>query len=429
MYERQKLLVGLGVSNMAVANYLEELEIDFKIYVDNPPAEHKFADKMFNDISIPTFFVYDEVIKSPGIPHTHDAIKVANKLNIPVTNEIGFTTRFFRGNLIAITGSNGKTTTTSLVTHLLNCAEQNAVAVGNIGHSFLESYLESEADVYVAELSSFQLKDLNNFNPDVSVILNLKSAHLDYHLTLEDYHNSKMNIFRNQDTSKLFVYNLDDEILAKAAIERGGNTRSFSCKDPNADCYFDGSQVYLNGQPLVSKTQIAIKGEHNIQNAMAAILTVADVVDIPNIVQGLLTFKGVEHRLEKLDTDSPIDIYNDSKSTNATAVKAALSSFDKPVVLLMGGLDRGNNFKDLDEYWHKASTVISFGESARKIYDDAKEHTNAIVANSLAEAIALGESYAMTNNQTLLFSPGCASWDQFKSYEERGKFFKSAFEA
>lgn len=419
------LLIGLGKSNLAIANDLIKNNGKFDVFVDKgevPGYILEYGANVYNTFTDLEFKKYNLALKSPGIPYSHPVVEECNKEKIEITNEIGYSMKYKKKPLIAITGTNGKTTTTSLIEHILNTNEQKASAVGNIGNSFLDEAVKME-NILVTELSSFQLRDLKQFNPEIAVWLNIYSAHLDYHKTFEDYLISKKRVFSSQSPENLLIYNEDDLYIREAATNKSGNKKSFSTKNKLAAAYFDGEFIWIEGERLIHKNNIGIKGLHNIQNAMASILVSLEYSSKEDVKKGLETFNGVEHRLEKVIENEILKIYNDSKSTNITAVKAALSAFDEPVILMMGGLDRGNGYEELINEWSKVKTVVCFGESGKKIYDSAHKHTEAILEEDMEVAIEIAKSKA-SGGGVLLFSPGCASWDKFSNFEERGKYFK-----
>lgn len=419
------LLLGLGKSNLAIANDLIKNNGDFDVFVDKgevPGYILEHGANVYNTHKDLELNNYNLVLKSPGIPYTHPVVEECKQEGIELTNEIGYSLKYKNKPMIAITGTNGKTTTTSLVEHILNINEQRASAVGNIGNSFLDEAVKMER-MLVTELSSFQLRDLKKFNPEIAVWLNIYSAHLDYHKTFEDYLMSKKKVFSSQSPENLLVYNEDDYYVKEAAMNKSGYKRSFSIKNKKANAYFDGEFIWIEGEEFIHKNELGIKGLHNIQNAMASILVSLEYSSKEDIAKGLETFNGVEHRLEKVVENEILKIYNDSKSTNITAVKAALSAFDEPVILMMGGLDRGNGYEDLINEWSKVKTVVCFGQSGKKIFDSAHNHTEAILEEDIEVAIEIAKRKAASGG-VLLFSPGCASWDKFKNFEERGIYFK-----
>ncbi|WP_088361921.1 UDP-N-acetylmuramoyl-L-alanine--D-glutamate ligase [Bacillus cereus] len=419
------LLLGLGKSNLAVAKDLIRNGISFDVYQEKGEVPNEIKERGIILISSPSnvnLTKYSKVIKSPGISFSHPIAKECYEENVTVSNEIGYGLNYVKKPLIAITGTNGKTTTTSLIEHILNANSNRATAVGNIGNSFLDEAIKQEKTL-ITELSSFQLRDLNTFSPDVSVWLNIFPAHLDYHKTFDDYLHSKANVCKNQREDQLFIYNQDDENICKIAQLKKGKKKSFSLINPTADAYFDGQYIWIEGERWFHKDTMGIRGIHNIQNALASILTAIEFVEKDIITKQLTSFHGVEHRLEKVIDSDTLKVFNDSKSTNITSVKAALSAFEEPVVLMMGGLDRGNGYEGLRTDWKKVKTVICFGESGEKIYEEAKYHTKAIHIQDIGQAIQVGKEL-IKDGGVLLFSPGCASWDQFKNFEERGKYFK-----
>jgi UDP-N-acetylmuramoylalanine--D-glutamate ligase len=422
------LLIGFGKSNQIIAQYLKLTNTIFHIYNDG---------KILSDFSLPKETLifhskeeinpslYYQFIKSPGVPHFHPVIKIAIDSNTPVLNEISFGLPFVKNPMIGITGTNGKTTVTSLIEHILT--KEKSAGVGNNGNSFLIEALYSDKKL-VVELSSFQLKDIKSFSPDVSIFLNFSPSHLDYHLTLEDYLDSKKNIVCKQDTNKPFIYNMDDPIISEIAQIRGGNLRSFSTVNSNATGFFDGDTFFINNEPWLDKNELLLIGEHNYQNVLSSILACLDFERKENIIMRIKTFSGVEHRLEYIDNQNNFSIYNDSKSTNPISTLSAINAFDNPVVLLMGGLDRGNDFSCLKEHISKIKHISFYGQSGPALFKEFSTLVPSSLHSTLEESI--DNSFTYINEQTtLLFSPGCASWDQFKNFEERGSLFKKKIES
>ena len=377
-------------------------------------------------------FDCDFIITSPGVPTNSAVLTNAHNKNIKVISEVEFASWFCKGGVIAITGTNGKTTTTALMTHTLNEGGIKCYSAGNIGTAFSEIVLDLKKEDFVAlETSSFQLDFIHGFKPNFSVILNITPDHMDrYNNSFDEYIASKLKITENQDEDDFFIYNTDDPNIKSNLKNKKVQKLAFSLISelPAGTFYREGKMLFSffgKTEEICSSTDLFIKGEHNIANALP-VLAVAKMLRIPNqkIRNAFSSFKGVEHRIEFVRELDGVEYYNDSKATNADSVTVALKSFDKPLFLILGGKDKGNNYDQIAELVKKhVKKIYAIGSSAQKVYD----YFHAIVPtekkDSMQACIVSGRKEAKSG-EVVLLSPACASFDMFDNYEHRGKVFK-----
>jgi UDP-N-acetylmuramoylalanine--D-glutamate ligase len=381
----------------------------------------------------------DIVVVSPGVPSDAPPVHSALQRGIPVNSEVEAASWFCRAPIVAITGTNGKTTTTSLTGHVFAESGRPTIMGGNIGDAFSGVVDDAtEEHVVVLEVSSFQLDHIRSFRPRVSVILNITPDHLDrYEGSFDRYARSKLRIFENQRDGDVFIYNHDDEILRKYVLEAdrhpGLKVFGLSLKGPIAEGgYVQDGMLTLsmnnNVGAIMETGRLALRGQHNTYNSLAAAMA-ARVMDVPDEVlrRSLASFAGVPHRLEFVREVGGIRYVNDSKATNVNAVWYALESFDEPIVLIAGGRDKGNDYKPLcDLIAQKVRAVVAIGESADRVLEAFRNDVNNMVsAESMEEAVNLAQRSARTGDVVLL-SPACASFDWYANYEERGNHFKEA---
>lgn len=371
------------------------------------------------------------IVKNPGIRYDNPMIQEAQKRNLPIITEVELAYEVSEAEFVGITGSNGKTTTTMLTYELLKESEKQPMIAGNIGTVVSDVVTKAtENNVIVTELSSFQLMGIVSFKPKVSVLLNIFDAHLDYHGSKENYVAAKANIFAKQTKDDFVVYNADDQTLSALVKQCKATTVPFSRKQKLQNgTWIDSDDIYFNDERIASVDSIALPGAHNVENVLAAI-TVAKLYSVQNewIERVISTFKGVKHRLEYVASINGRKFYNDSKATNILATEKAITSFKEPVVLLAGGLDRGNGFDDLIPIFKRhVKAVVSFGETAKKIEETARhagvEKTK--IVETMDEAVKTAYQFS-SNGDVILLSPACASWDQYKTFEERGDMFVSS---
>ena len=374
----------------------------------------------------------DEVIKSPGIS---DKIKLIKKLdfhNTPVISEIEFAYRYTQAKIVAITGTNGKTTTTELLGHVLKNAGFDVLVAGNVGISFSLSIAEKDYDYIVLELSSFQLDGIQNFRSNVAIILNITSDHLErYDNNIENYTASKFKITQNQTAKDFLIYNADDNIVN--TIKTKAQKIPISLYDKKGEGgYLDNNEliIKLNNQTMTIQ-ELALQGKHNMFNSMAAAIA-ARVFEVEDVVirKSMIDFQNVEHRLEHVLTVHGIDFINDSKATNVNASWYALESMKKNVVWIVGGVDKGNDYSELAGLVEdKVKTIICLGDKNQKIIKFFQGKVDTIVqASSMNEAV--NQSFSIADKgDVVLLSPACASFDLFENYEDRGLKFKKAVRA
>lgn len=380
----------------------------------------------------------DEVIKSPGIPDKAELIKKIHAKEIPVISEIEFAGRYTNAKMICITGSNGKTTATLLTYHILKKAGLNVGLAGNVGNSLALQVAENNFDCYVVELSSFQLDGMFGFKADIGVLLNITPDHLDrYDYKMENYVRSKFRIIQNQGAQDAFIYCVDDEEIMKAIknYELPMQQYPFSIKKKvTAGAYLNENQLVINlkNEPLtMSIEELALQGKHNIYNSMAAGI-VARILDIRKDVirESLSDFENIEHRLEFVAKVNGIEFINDSKATNVNSTWYALESVEQPIIWIAGGIDKGNDYKMLEELVKKkVKAIVCMGVNNEKIVKAFSEVVPVIEeAGSAQEAVA--KAYRLgKKGDCVLLSPACASFDLFHNYEDRGRQFKNAVRA
>ena len=378
----------------------------------------------------------DEVIKSPGIGEKNELVKKIRVKGISVISEIEFAYRH-KGisKIIAITGSNGKTTTTALIYHMCNLGGLDCAMVGNIGYSFAKQVAEDPKPLYVAEISSFQLDDIKTFRPDVAVLTNITEDHLDrYDYKVQNYINSKFRIIENQQEGDVFIYCLDDETTMKNINRYTIKSTLYPItmsKELPQGAYIANAKMHLkwkSEEMQMSIDDFKIKGKHNQYNSMAASLA-ATAVDIrkEKIREAIQTFESLEHRMEPVVTIKGVEFINDSKATNVNSTWFALESMEKPTILILGGVDKGNDYSTLIEMvTEKVKAIVCMGTDNRKIHEVFGSIVSLIVNTSSAEEAVQAAFHFANKGDVVLLSPACASFDLFKNYEDRGKQFKQA---
>lgn len=376
-----------------------------------------------------------EVVKSPGIPDTAPLIKALIKEGVSVISEIEFAGRYTNAKIIGITGSNGKTTTTMLVYHMLKKAGLNVGMAGNVGDSFAKQIAETDREVYVLELSSFQLDGMVEFKVDIAVLLNITPDHLDrYNNDFERYAESKFRIAQNQDDSCHFIYCLDDEIIVRKLKETvtRAQLHPFSIKESVENgAYIEDKNLIINTNTnLINMTiqELALQGKHNLYNSMASGIA-GKVLELKKeiIRESLSDFQNVEHRLEEVGKVHGITFINDSKATNVNSTWYALETFEHPIVWIVGGVDKGNDYEMLKELVaDKVKAIVCLGKDNTKIHEAFGGIVEAIVDTTTAQD-AVNKAYQLSKTgDTVLLSPACASFDLFDNYEDRGHQFKKA---
>ncbi|RDW17925.1 UDP-N-acetylmuramoyl-L-alanine--D-glutamate ligase [Oceanobacillus chungangensis] len=370
------------------------------------------------------------IVKNPGIPYENPIIVEAERRNIPIITEIEIAYSLVEGSIIGITGSNGKTTTTTLVTEMLEKSNQPVKVAGNIGIVAIDAAQSlKKEETLVLELSSFQLLGINKFRPKIAVLLNIFEAHLDYHKTMEHYVQAKCNIFKQQTSDDYLVYNADDPVITDAVRHAKALLIPFSTKrNLENGAWIDDEWIYFKDEKVMKLNEVVLVGDHNIENILAAVAAAKlDGATNEGIRKVLTTFSGVKHRLQYIDTIDGRLFYNDSKATNLLATQKALTAFKQPTILLAGGLDRGNEFTDLLPYLSSVKAMVLFGQTKGKLQELG--HQAGIETMELVENVdeAVKKAYAISNaGDVILLSPSCASWDQYRTFEERGDMFIQA---
>ena len=443
--DKKVVVVGTGVSGMGAVKLLSETSADITLYDGNDKADRdEILKKIPDDCDLRLIIgeMPDEVVKetdllviSPGVPIDSDIVKLFEKENVPVWGEIELAYNFEKGTVFAITGTNGKTTTTTLVGEIMKKYNNQTFVVGNIGNSYTSEVLKTTKDSYtVAEISSFQLETIREFAPKGSAILNITPDHLNRHYTMENYAAVKESITKNQwkvREDDYCVLNYDDKVLREFG-KTIKNPVYFSRKEkPSKGAYLDGRIIrYFDGKDdyeVISVDDMHLFGNHNYENVMAAIaMTIEAGVPLNIIINVIKDFMGVEHRIEYVRDKNGVRYYNDSKGTNPDSSIKALEAMSRPTILIAGGYDKHSEFDEfIEAFDNKVKLMVLLGQTADKIEETAVRHgvTNIIKTDSLEKAVKICAENAVSGDVVLL-SPACASWGMFKNYEERGKLFK-----
>ena len=431
---------GVGAAYLAKQKGFEVFVSDFGAIADKYKAELQELNVDFeeNQHTEAKILAAKQVVKSPGIPDKAPIIQKLKEKQIPVISEIEFAARYTNAKLIGITGSNGKTTTTLLTYHILSKAGLKVGLAGNIGKSFAKQVATENFDLYVLELSSFMLDDMYEFKADIAVLLNITPDHLDrYDYKMENYVDSKFRIIQNQTDEDIFIYCKDDPetINALERIHPNATCYPFSILTPvEPGAYLQDNNLIINIsttniEPFaMSLTELALQGKHNIYNSMASGI-VARVLELKNksIRESMGSYTNIEHRLEHVAKISGIDFVNDSKATNVNATWYALESMPNQVVLILGGVDKGNDYSMLkDLVKNKVRSIVCLGKDNKRIHEAFEDDVDIMVNTfSAQEAVQLAYHLA-EKGDTVLLSPACASFDLFKNYEDRGDQFKLA---
>lgn len=370
---------------------------------------------------------FDLVVKNPGINYKHQCVVKAKKLKIPVVNEVEVAYNLIKdkAKIVAITGSNGKTTTTTLIYEMLKHANKKVHLGGNIGIplSGIVDQIKKD-DILVIEISSHQLQDFINFHPFIAVMTNLSEVHLDFFENYDNYKAHKKRIFDNQTENDLAILNYNNEDVLEQTQNIKAKKMYFSTTEAK-DAYLEDNKIYYNGKEVISVSDIRIQGLHNYENIMAAIIAVKQFGVSNEVIKEVLeSFCGVEHRLEFVTKINDRSFYNDSKATNVKSTMIALNSFKEPTILILGGLDRGHSFEPLVPYLTNVTHIICYGETKERIKQFSDEQNiDCVVLDNLEEATKV--AYNLSNpGDVILLSPACASWDQYPSFEKRGEKFK-----
>jgi UDP-N-acetylmuramoylalanine--D-glutamate ligase len=378
----------------------------------------------------------NEVMKSPGIPEKNELVKKIRSRGIPVISEIELAYRY-KGDsrIIGITGSNGKTTTTAMTYHICRHGGLNSALVGNIGYSFARQVAEDPRPWYVAEISSFQLDDIVSFRPDVAILTNITEDHLDrYDYQFENYIRSKFRIVMNQTAADFFIYNQDDPVITTYISQSNftSNPLPFTMQqEPNKGGFIRNGQMTVSTgteRLQMSIYDFALKGIHNQYNTMAAGIAAATVgIRKEKIREAIRSFEALEHRMEYVSTVRGVQFINDSKATNVNSTWYALESMDKPTILILGGVDKGNDYSLIrDLVKEKVKAIVCLGIDNRKIHEAFQNDVPLMVNTASAEEAVRAAFHFAAKGDVVLLSPACASFDLFKNYEDRGRQYKEA---
>lgn len=373
---------------------------------------------------------FDYLIKNPGVPIDHKYVLKARELRIEVINEVEMAYRLMPREdvtLIGITGTNGKTTTTTLIYEIIKAAGKKVHLTGNIGYplcGFLDK-LEKD-DIIVMEVSCQQLENLDKFNPDIAVMTNLSEAHIDFLKSYENYKRVKGKIFKNQTKDDVAILNIENEDVMNLTKDIKSTVKYFSSKNVINGCYIKDKAIYYYDEKIIDLSDIKLVGNHNYENIMAAIMVVKELnIDNEAINKVLTTFTGVEHRLEFVKEVNKRSFYNDSKATNIKSTQIALASFNRPTILILGGMERHQDFFELKDYMSNVKLIVCYGENKNRIKEFGDTlMIETVVVDNLCEATS--KAYELSSeNDVILLSPASASWDQYKCFEDRGTEFKN----
>ena len=440
-----KKLVILGAGESGVGAALLAKQKGYAVFVSDGGAIKANFQKELEEASIEfesgshnveRILAADEVMKSPGIPEKNEMVKAIRAKGIPVISEIEFGYRY-KGNskIAAITGSNGKTTTTSLLYHICKLVNEDVAMVGNIGYSFARQIALAPKALYIIEVSSFQLDDIQYFKPEIAILLNITEDHLDrYDHQFENYIKSKFRIIENQTAEDYFIYCIDDQTIVKhlELLTINTNPLPFSMKqEVKKGGYIKNDQMMLKIQEervTMSIYDFALKGKHNAYNTMAASIAATTLgIRKEKIREAVSNFHSLEHRMEFVATVRGVDFINDSKATNVNSTWYALESMQKNTVLILGGVDKGNDYELIaDLVKEKVKAIVCMGTDNKKIIEFFKDKVSTIVEVDTAKK-AVNASFKLAEKGDLvLMSPACASFDLFKNYEDRGRQFKES---
>ncbi|MCM3089493.1 MULTISPECIES: UDP-N-acetylmuramoyl-L-alanine--D-glutamate ligase [unclassified Cytobacillus] len=439
-YQHKKILVlGLAKSGVSATSLLHNLGAfvtvnDYKPLSENPEAQGLLEQGITVICGGHPIELLEEgfelIVKNPGIPYHNPMIKGALEKGIPVITEVELAYQVSEAPFIGITGTNGKTTTTTLVFEMLQAGRKMPLIAGNIGTVASEVAQDAgEENNIVIELSSFQLMGIQDFRPRIAILTNLYDAHLDYHGTREEYHAAKENITMNQTEQDYFIVNADQDKVMEAAARSKARIIPFSTsKVLSEGAYVKDDWIYFNDEQVMKRKDVSLPGEHNLENILSS-MAAAKLAGVGNeaIRQVLSSFTGVKHRLQYVGEYQNRKFYNDSKATNILATKNAVSAFAQPVILLAGGLDRGNGFEELIPSLKKVKALVTFGETAEKIESAALEAGIKTIERVDNVEKAVPAAFKLSEpGDVILLSPACASWDQYKTFEVRGDMFIDA---
>ena len=440
-----KRLVILGAGESGIGTALLAKQKGYEVFVSDGSAIKANFQKELEDggiefesgsHNVERILAADEVMKSPGIPEKNEMVKAIRAKGIPVISEIEFGYRY-KGNskIAAITGSNGKTTTTSLLYHICKLVNEDVAMVGNIGYSFARQIAQAPKALYIIEVSSFQLDDIQYFKPEIAILLNITEDHLDrYDHQFENYIKSKFRIIENQTAEDYFIYCIDDETIVKhlELLTINTNPLPFSMKqEVKKGGYIKNEQMMLKIQEervTMSIYDFALKGKHNAYNTMAASIAASTLgIRKEKIREAVSNFHSLEHRMEFVATVKGVDFINDSKATNVNSTWYALESMQKPTILILGGVDKGNDYALVaDLVKDKVKAIVCMGTDNAKLIEYFKDKVAQIIEVDSAKKAVNASFKLAEKGDVVLLSPACASFDLFKNYEDRGHQFKES---
>ncbi len=440
LINKKVLVVGLGTTGIATSLFLKEKGA--KVTVSEIRSEDKLLPTVqrLRNLGIKveakehkreTFLSSDLIVVSPGVPLYAPSLKAAAEAGVEIISEIELAYRHIKTPIIAVTGTNGKTTTVNLIADIFESSGKSVFLGGNVGTPLIEYVLNHHDKNYIiAEISSFQLEGIQSFKPYISVLLNLQHDHLDRYSSYEDYVAAKARIFMNQSNNEYAILNADDLEVKKLSSSINASTLYFNYeKEVPYGIYYKNHLLYFNngsGQIRFTLDNLHLKGIHNLHNIMAAVAT-SKICGCPqeSIQKTIDNFKGLPHRLELFEESHQIKFYNDSKATNVSSAISALEALDPPLILIAGGKDKGCDYNPLTPFIkEKVKALILLGEAKEKMHQALKSSTSISLVETLEDAVKLSFKKALPGD-TILLSPACSSFDMFKNYEERGNVFKT----
>ncbi len=440
MFENKKILVlGMARSGYEAAKYLVK-HGNTVILNDGGSAEKQKKEQIeeLEKLGVTLIFgshpddllddTFDYLIKNPGIPIDHKYVLKARELNIEVINEAEMAYRLLPDDvtLIGITGTNGKTTTTTLTYEMIKASGKPVHLAGNIGYPLISFLDKLEAnDIIVMEVSCQQLENMSEFKPHIALMTNLSVAHIDFLKSYENYKRVKLKLFKNQTQDDIAILNIENEEVMTGTKDVKAVTKYFSSKREINGAYYKDGALWYYGEKILDRDKFLLAGMHNVENALGAMMIAKEVgVDNESIVKVLTTFKGVAHRLEFVDEIAGVKYYNDTEATNTKCTQIALNSFNCDTILILGGLERGQDFHDLDNYIKNVRTIVGIGQCRDRVKTYGEElNINTEIFETLSEAMKYIETIARSG-EVVLLSPASASWDQYKQCEDRGDEFK-----
>jgi len=439
VFKNKKIFVlGMGKSGVSVARLLAK---NNHVFITDMQNDNEEKIKELESLGVNVVITknqaelmndsYDYLVKNPGISDKSEVVQKAIGYGIPILTELEVGYSFLPKDvtIIGITGSNGKTTTTTIIYEILKTANLKVHLAGNIGLPLCNQTDNINSnDILVIEVSSHQLVNLDKFKANISLLTNLSEVHLDMFGTYENYKNNKLRIFRHHTENDLAILNYDDQEVVRLTNDLVSKKMYFSSKSESDICIKDNFIVYKK-EKVIELSDIRVKGIHNYENIMAAILTVKQFNVSNQVIKEVLSkFGGVEHRIEFVKKLNGRSFYNDSKATNVESTITALKSFDNDVILILGGLDRGHSFDELVPYLNHTQHIVCYGETKERIKEFAKKNNiDVTVVDTLKEATHAAYNIS-EEGMTILLSPACASWDQYKNFEERGNEYKKVIE-